>query len=253
MGYPEVVDRLAILNASHPRWLNEGMRTPTNQHRRLCYFVFFVQLPALAERIVRARHWRFSRRYQRDARPPCICRRYRTSSPPPHWGPSSSRSSRASRRSCGVRTNCAAGGFGVSKRHRRPPRCFSDSDHDRACHQRRPLMAILGGCDGASGRAQVLHVSDGVDHGLGLIHHGKHAACHPARPRHQFTGAGARSFKRSEERHEPRGSKEGEGLQVDHDPSRGPRRPCRALAARTPADYLAKLLAASRSKSAYKP
>lgn len=28
MGYPEVVDRLAILNASHPRWLNEGMRTP---------------------------------------------------------------------------------------------------------------------------------------------------------------------------------------------------------------------------------
>jgi epoxide hydrolase 4 len=68
MSHPEVVDRLAILNAAHPRRLNQGLRNP-NQLRKLWYFFFF-QLPALPERIVRARHWRFFRRYQRDARPP---------------------------------------------------------------------------------------------------------------------------------------------------------------------------------------
>jgi epoxide hydrolase 4 len=68
MNHPEVVDRLAILNAAHPRKLNEGLRNP-NQLRKLWYFFFF-QLPGLPERIVRAGHWRFFRRYQRDARPP---------------------------------------------------------------------------------------------------------------------------------------------------------------------------------------
>jgi epoxide hydrolase 4 len=68
MNHPEVVERLAILNAAHPRRLNQGLRHP-NQLRKLWYFFFF-QLPALPERIVRARHWRFFRRYQRDARPP---------------------------------------------------------------------------------------------------------------------------------------------------------------------------------------
>jgi len=68
MNHPEVVERLAILNAAHPRKLNEGLRHPS-QLRRLWYFFFF-QLPWLPERIVRARHWRFFRRYQRDARPP---------------------------------------------------------------------------------------------------------------------------------------------------------------------------------------
>jgi pimeloyl-ACP methyl ester carboxylesterase len=69
MSHPEVVDRLAILNAAHPRRLNQGLRNP-NQLRKLWYFFFFFQLPALPERIVRAGHWRFFRRYQRDARPP---------------------------------------------------------------------------------------------------------------------------------------------------------------------------------------
>jgi epoxide hydrolase 4 len=68
MNHPEVVDRLAILNAAHPRRLQQGLRNP-NQLRKLWYFFFF-QLPGLPERIVRARHWRFFRRYQRDARPP---------------------------------------------------------------------------------------------------------------------------------------------------------------------------------------
>ena len=68
MAHPEVVERLVIMNAAHPRRLNEGLRNP-NQLRKLWYFFFF-QLPALPERVVRAMNWRFFRRYQRDARPP---------------------------------------------------------------------------------------------------------------------------------------------------------------------------------------
>jgi pimeloyl-ACP methyl ester carboxylesterase len=67
MAHPEVVERLAILNAAHPRRLQQGLRHP-GQLRRLWYFFFF-QLPGVPERTVRARHWRFFRRYQRDARP----------------------------------------------------------------------------------------------------------------------------------------------------------------------------------------
>jgi epoxide hydrolase 4 len=68
MYHPEVVERLVILNAAHPRKLNEGLRHP-GQLRRLWYFFFF-QLPALPDRVVRAGRFRFFRRYQRDARPP---------------------------------------------------------------------------------------------------------------------------------------------------------------------------------------
>ncbi|HMC71452.1 MAG TPA: alpha/beta hydrolase, partial [Mycobacteriales bacterium] len=45
MNHPEVVDRLAILNAAHPRKLNEGLRHPS-QLRRSWYFFYF-QLPDL--------------------------------------------------------------------------------------------------------------------------------------------------------------------------------------------------------------
>ena len=68
MYHPEVVDRLVILNAAHPRQLNEGLKHPS-QLRKLWYFFFF-QLPALPDRVVRADNFRFFRRYQRDARPP---------------------------------------------------------------------------------------------------------------------------------------------------------------------------------------
>ncbi len=68
MSHPEVVERLAILNAAHPRRLQQGLHHPT-QVRKLWYFFFF-QIPGVPERIVRARHWRFFRRYQRDASPP---------------------------------------------------------------------------------------------------------------------------------------------------------------------------------------
>ena len=68
MNHPEVVDRLAILDAAHPRKLNEGLRHP-RQLLRSWYFFFF-QLPWLPERIVRADDWRFFRHFLRDAGPP---------------------------------------------------------------------------------------------------------------------------------------------------------------------------------------
>ena len=67
-NHPEVVDRLAILNAAHPRRLNEGLRNP-RQLLRSWYFFYF-QFPRLPERRARRRHWRFFKHFLRDARPP---------------------------------------------------------------------------------------------------------------------------------------------------------------------------------------
>ncbi|MCW2968944.1 MAG: alpha/beta hydrolase [Solirubrobacterales bacterium] len=67
MNHPEVVDRMAILDAAHPRALQKGLRNP-RQLLRSWYFFFFA-LPGLPERVVRAGHWRFFRRFVRDARP----------------------------------------------------------------------------------------------------------------------------------------------------------------------------------------
>jgi pimeloyl-ACP methyl ester carboxylesterase len=67
MNHPEVVDRLAILNAAHPRKLLQGLHHP-GQLRRSWYFFFF-DLPDLPEGIVRADHWRFFQHFLRDARP----------------------------------------------------------------------------------------------------------------------------------------------------------------------------------------
>jgi pimeloyl-ACP methyl ester carboxylesterase len=66
-NHPEVVDRLVILNAAHPRRLNEGLRN-VRQLLRIWYFFYF-QLPRLPERRARRRHWRFFKRFLRDARP----------------------------------------------------------------------------------------------------------------------------------------------------------------------------------------
>jgi epoxide hydrolase 4 len=68
MNHPEDVDRLAILNAAHPRKLNEGLKHP-RQLLRSWYFFYF-QLPKLPERRARRRNWRFFKRFLRDARPP---------------------------------------------------------------------------------------------------------------------------------------------------------------------------------------
>jgi pimeloyl-ACP methyl ester carboxylesterase len=67
MNHPEVVDRLAILNAAHPRKLNEGLRHPS-QLRRSWYFFYF-QLPELPEHHVRADDWEFFQDFLGDAQP----------------------------------------------------------------------------------------------------------------------------------------------------------------------------------------
>jgi pimeloyl-ACP methyl ester carboxylesterase len=66
-NHPGVVDRLAILNAAHPRRLLQGLRTP-RQLRKSWYFFYF-QLPGLPESHVRARNWRIFRNFLRAARP----------------------------------------------------------------------------------------------------------------------------------------------------------------------------------------
>jgi pimeloyl-ACP methyl ester carboxylesterase len=67
MNHPEVVDRLAILNAAHPRKLSQGLHHP-DQLRRSWYFFFFA-LPDLPETVVHANNWHFFRHFLRDARP----------------------------------------------------------------------------------------------------------------------------------------------------------------------------------------
>jgi epoxide hydrolase 4 len=68
MSYPEVVDRLAILDAAHPRKLSQGLHHPS-QVRRSWYFFYF-QLAGLPEHHARADNWHFFKDFLRDARPP---------------------------------------------------------------------------------------------------------------------------------------------------------------------------------------
>jgi epoxide hydrolase 4 len=67
MNHPEVVDRLAILNAAHPRKLLQGLHHP-GQLRKSWYFFFF-DLPELPESVVHVDHWRFFRHFLRDVHP----------------------------------------------------------------------------------------------------------------------------------------------------------------------------------------
>ena len=67
MNHPEVVDRLAILNAAHPRKLSQGLHHP-DQLRKSWYFFFF-DLPELPEAVVHADRWHFFRHFLRDAHP----------------------------------------------------------------------------------------------------------------------------------------------------------------------------------------
>jgi pimeloyl-ACP methyl ester carboxylesterase len=67
MNHPEVVGRLAILNAAHPRKLLQGLHHPA-QLRKSWYFFFF-QTPGLPESVVHANHWHFFRHFLQDARP----------------------------------------------------------------------------------------------------------------------------------------------------------------------------------------
>jgi len=60
MGFPEVVDRLAILNLPHPRRLLYGLRRPNQLLKS--WYMFFFQLPWLPERIARAGRWWYFRK-----------------------------------------------------------------------------------------------------------------------------------------------------------------------------------------------
>ena len=68
ISHPEVVHRLAILNAAHPRKLSQGLHHP-GQLRKSWYFFFF-DLPDLPESVVHADNWHFFRHFLRDASPP---------------------------------------------------------------------------------------------------------------------------------------------------------------------------------------
>jgi pimeloyl-ACP methyl ester carboxylesterase len=68
MNHPEVVDRLAILNAAHPRRLSQGLKHPS-QLRKSWYFFFFAT-PGLPEEVVHLRDWHFFRHFLEDANPP---------------------------------------------------------------------------------------------------------------------------------------------------------------------------------------
>jgi alpha/beta hydrolase fold len=68
MNHPEVVDRLAILNAAHPRRLSEGLKHPS-QLRKSWYFFFFAT-PGLPEEVVHLSDWHFFRHFLQDANPP---------------------------------------------------------------------------------------------------------------------------------------------------------------------------------------
>jgi epoxide hydrolase 4 len=69
MNHPEVVERLAILDAAHPRKLNEGLKHPS-QLRRSWYFFYF-QLPGgVPEHHARADDYEFFKHFLRDADPP---------------------------------------------------------------------------------------------------------------------------------------------------------------------------------------
>jgi epoxide hydrolase 4 len=68
MNHPAAVERLAILNAPHPRRMLHGLRRP-RQLARSWYALFF-QLPWLPERMLRAARWRGCRYgFEHDARP----------------------------------------------------------------------------------------------------------------------------------------------------------------------------------------
>ena len=67
MNHPEVVDRLAILNAAHPRKLSQGLHHP-GQLRKSWYFFFF-DLPEVPEGVVHANNWHFFRHFLHDAHP----------------------------------------------------------------------------------------------------------------------------------------------------------------------------------------
>ncbi len=69
MACPEVVDRLAILNAAHPRKLAQGLHHPGQLRKSWYFFFFFFDLPDLPETVVPAGRWHYFRHFLHDASP----------------------------------------------------------------------------------------------------------------------------------------------------------------------------------------
>jgi epoxide hydrolase 4 len=67
MLHPERVERLAILNVPHPKRMEEGLRTPRQLRRS--WYMFFFQVPVLAEEALRRGGEAWVRRIFADARP----------------------------------------------------------------------------------------------------------------------------------------------------------------------------------------
>ena len=68
MNHPEVVDRLAILNAAHPRRLSEGLHHPSQLAKVLV--LLLLRGTGTARGIVHLRDWHFFRHFLKDANPP---------------------------------------------------------------------------------------------------------------------------------------------------------------------------------------
>lgn len=66
MRHPESVEKLTILNVPHPARMLAALRTP--RQLRKSWYVFFFQLPALPEALMRRGRYAFARRqFERDA------------------------------------------------------------------------------------------------------------------------------------------------------------------------------------------
>ena len=68
MNHPEVVDRLAILNAAHPRRLSGGTAAPEPASEVLV--LLLLCRTGTARGVVHARDWHFFRHFLEDANPP---------------------------------------------------------------------------------------------------------------------------------------------------------------------------------------
>jgi len=67
MSNPEIVDRMAILNAAHPRKLSQGLHPPGPAPKVLV--LLLLDLPKLPESVVHANNWHFFRHFLQDAKP----------------------------------------------------------------------------------------------------------------------------------------------------------------------------------------
>jgi pimeloyl-ACP methyl ester carboxylesterase len=71
MLYPEMLDRLAILNCPHPASFEHALRTSLRQLKK-SWYIFFFQLPGLPERFLRSEDYKALRQALRAGRPGAV-------------------------------------------------------------------------------------------------------------------------------------------------------------------------------------